>query len=190
MIAIAVRINVRNCKSTSPKYLQPCCPVSGTVSSRTTGHRVGGCPVCANQRVYEGVNDLATTHPKLLTEWHWVKNEGILPTKISGGTHRKVWWICSADSRHEWFTAPAYRSGGAGTACPFCSNKRVLPGVNDFATVWPKLAKEWHPSKNGQVGPSDISPGSSSKKYWWKCAGGHEFFKTVNARTNLGARCK
>ena len=36
------------------------------VADRTDGH---GCPYCAGQRVWKGFNDLATTHPELISEW-------------------------------------------------------------------------------------------------------------------------
>ena len=36
------------------------------VADRTEGH---GCPYCAGQRVWKGFNDLATTHPDLISEW-------------------------------------------------------------------------------------------------------------------------
>lgn len=28
---------------------------------------------------------------------------------------------------------------------------KLIPGVNDLATVNPELAKEWHPTKNGNL---------------------------------------
>jgi hypothetical protein len=49
------------------------------VSSLTTASRKGGCPVCLNQRIYAGVNDLCTTHPQLAGEWNMEKNVGKLP---------------------------------------------------------------------------------------------------------------
>ena len=32
----------------------------------------------------------------------------------------------------------------------------------------PELAKQWHPTKNGELTPNDVTPGSS-KIVWWKC---------------------
>jgi hypothetical protein len=159
------------------------------VSSRTGGSRKGGCPVCLNQRIYAGVNDLCTTHPQLASEWNKEKNVGKLPTGISAGSSRSVWWTCPVDSRHEWKATPASRSGDREGGCPVCLNRIVVTGLNDFATVWPDLAREWHTTKNGTTLPSEISPGTSTNKYWWICKKGHEFLQTVNARTNLKAGC-
>lgn len=159
------------------------------VNDRTAAGRVGSCPVCKNQRVIEGVNDLATTHPALAAEWNWERNEDILPSQISAGSSLNVWWRCTTNSRHEWRTKPAYRSSQTGTGCPVCSNKIVMPGLNDFETSWPELAREWNLELNSPIRPSDVSPGSSAKQYWWSCEKRHDFKMTVNARTNLGAGC-
>ena len=49
------------------------------VADRTEGH---GCPYCAGQRVWKGFNDLATTHPDLISEWSG-KNREISPDSIT-----------------------------------------------------------------------------------------------------------
>ena len=35
------------------------------------------------------------------------------------------------------------------TGCPYCVGRKVLVGFNDCVTTYPMLAKEWHPTKNG-----------------------------------------
>lgn len=56
---------------------------------------------------------------------------------------------------------------------------------------YPQLVSEWHPTKNGDLKPEDISHGSQ-KKIWWKCNKGndHEWISTSNARTNTCSRNK
>jgi len=51
----------------------------------------------------------------------------------------------------------------------------------------PDLAKEWHPTKNGNLGPKDVTPGSA-KKIWWLCEKGHWWQASVRCRTR-GMRC-
>ncbi|HSN23256.1 MAG TPA: zinc-ribbon domain-containing protein, partial [Methylomicrobium sp.] len=46
----------------------------------------------------------------------------------------------------------------------------------------PDLAKEWHPTKNGNLGPKDVTPGSA-KKIWWLCEKGHWWQASVRCRT-------
>ena len=57
----------------------------------------------------------------------------------------------------------------------------------NLATVNPKLAKEWHPTKNHSLTPKDVTPGSN-KKVWWRCKKGHEWF-TSAAERSRGRNC-
>ena len=52
-----------------------------------------------------------------------------------------------------------------------------------FAEVCPKIAKEWHPTKNGELTPFDVNAGSAYIA-WWKCPKGddHEWQSTVKNR--------
>ncbi|WP_270548851.1 zinc-ribbon domain-containing protein [Bifidobacterium bifidum] len=63
---------------------------------------------------------------------------------------------------------------------------RLTRGVNDLATVHPELAKQWHPTKNGGLAPSDVSS-SARTKVWWLGPCGHEWQASVNSRTAGGA---
>ena len=78
-----------------------------------------GCPICSGKRILPGFNDLATTHPLLVEEWDYEKNTGILPTEISKGSEKKVWWKCSRG--HSWNAAIYSRVSGVG--CPHCANE-------------------------------------------------------------------
>jgi hypothetical protein len=51
----------------------------------------------------------------------------------------------------------------------------------------PDLAKEWHPSRNGDLNPRNVTPGSG-KKVWWICADGHEWEAAIYSR-NRGSGC-
>ncbi|MBQ3527539.1 MAG: zinc-ribbon domain-containing protein [Clostridia bacterium] len=147
--------------------------------------RKSGCPYCANQKVLIGFNDLATTNPEIAAEWHFEKNKELLPTMVSPGSNKKVWWKCSKG--HEWQTLvvkKAVRKNG----CPYCSGHKVLAGFNDLATNYPDVAKEWHPTKNGELTPYKVSI-SSKKKAWWICTKGHEWQSVIGSRTALKAGC-
>ena len=47
--------------------------------------------------------------------------------------------------------------------------------------LFPSVAKEWHPIKNGNLTPKDVTPGSG-KKVWWLCEKGHEWQEFVYHR--------
>lgn len=130
------------------------------------GKKPTGCPYCAGQKVLAGFNDLKTKYPHIAKEWHPTKNGGLLPSQVMGGSGKKIWWLC--DKGHEFEQAICKRTARNGI-CPICSRRKVLKGVNDLETLFPRIAKEWHPVKNGNLTPSEISRGSN-KKFWWKCS--------------------
>ena len=132
------------------------------VYSRVHGNN---CPVCSEQKVLVGYNDLATTHPLLLKEWHPSKNLPTTPQSVSHGSKKEAIWICNKG--HAWKAASSTRTKGIG--CPYCANKKVLSGYKDLKTLCPHVAKEWHPNKKGTLTPDMVVLGSGNKA-WWLCS--------------------
>lgn len=153
-----------------------------TISSRTTG---SGCPYCSGHKLLSGYNDLATVDSDLATEWHSTRNGDLHADQVTAHCAKKVWWIGKCG--HEWEATVANRKSGNG--CPFCSGRKILKGFNDLATVNSKLAAEWHPTKNGDLSPTQITAGTS-KKVWWMCSEGHEWEAAVSSRCGgIGCPC-
>jgi len=143
------------------------------ISNRMNGNN---CPYCANKKVLYGYNDLRTwciVNGKLylIDEFDTVKN-GFNMFEISPGSSKQIWWICS--NNHSYCTSLSHRIN-MNTGCPYCSNKKLLPGYNDLATTHPQIAKEWDYDKNGNVTPFDVMAGSNNKKYWFLCENGHSY---------------
>lgn len=128
---------------------------------------------------------LAATHPKLVREWHPTRNGTLLPSAVSQGSRKKVWWKCPLGSDHEWEAAIHSRASGAG--CSVCRGFTVVAS-NCLATVHPALAKEWHPTKN-ELSAREVYA-FSTKKYWWRCpvATDHEWDAKVISRTGSGTK--
>ena len=152
------------------------------ISSRSSGGKC--CPYCSNTKTLKGFNDLATTHPELAKQWHPTKNGDLKPYDFISGSHKKVWWLC--EEGHEWDATIHNRVRGSG--CPYCSNKKILKGFNDLATTHPELAKQWHPTKNDRLKPTEIVAGSN-KKIWWQCEQGHEWKTAPNSRIYSNSGC-
>ncbi len=152
-----------------------------TIASRVNGN---GCPYCSNQRVLVGFNDLATTNPELLDDWDYERNR-VLPTEISLGSSKAVWWKCK--NGHSYEMKIYSRTGRQKSGCPYCSTpaKRVLKGFNDLQTKYPDLAKEWHPTRNGGLTPDSVLCGSA-KRIWWIGKCGHEYEQSIINRVNGG----
>lgn len=152
------------------------------VKSRVHG---SGCPLCANKVVEPERTDLATVYPVLAAQWHPTKNGGLTPRDVLPGTPRKVWWLC--EKGHSWQASVASRAL-SGAECPYCTGKRVLQGENDLASVFPALAAQWHPQKNGALTPEMVTP-NSNRKVWWVCPLGHAYQAWITGRTRQGSGC-
>lgn len=155
-----------------------------TIKQRTLSHT--GCPACSGKILILGKNDLLTIRPDIAAQWHPFKNGSLRPQDVTYGWGKKVWWKCQ-NCGYEWQTTPNNRTRKSDNKCPCCVNKVVVKGKNDFATTHPELAKEWHPTKNGDLTPEKITYGCS-KKVWWKCPHGHEYLSTSANRAN-GTNC-
>lgn len=153
------------------------------ISSRSSGNQ---CPVCANQKVVSGINDLMTTHPLLAAQWHTLKNKNLTSAQVVSGSAKIVWWLC--EQNHEWESEVRGRIAGEG--CPYCSGHRVLFGFNDLCTLRPLIAAQWHPLLNGTLMAHEVGIGSSQRA-WWLCPKGHDWQVEVYHRTHLnsGTNC-
>lgn len=136
------------------------------------------CPYCSGKRILPGFNDLQTIHPELAKQWHPTLNINDDITKISPGGVSKIWWQCSKG--HEW-QARIFARFKNGQGCPYCFGRLPIVGVNDLQTTNPELVTEWHPTKNGNVTPSQIKLGSDFKAYWI-CLKGHEWQAIISSR--------
>lgn len=149
-------------------------------------HRVEGrnCPYCEGQKPVIGQNDFATIHPRMAKQWHPTKNNGHLPEEFLPNSHFDAWWICPKG--HE-YPSPIYRRS-RGCGCSVCNGKRVVPGINDLATLAPNLSREWDYERNGDVTPEMVALHSNTR-YHWKCqVCGHSWFVSPNNRST-GTGC-
>lgn len=121
----------------------------------------------------------------LLREWHPTRSGSLTTKDVTYGSGRKVWWRC--DRGHEWQAAVSARAmGGAG--CPVCAGKKVLPGDNDLASQFPKVAAQWNEGKNGTLTPDQVSA-YSNRRVWWTCERGHIWQASVASRVKNHSGC-
>uniref|UniRef100_A0A6C0K4Z5 Treble clef zinc finger domain-containing protein n=1 Tax=viral metagenome TaxID=1070528 RepID=A0A6C0K4Z5_9ZZZZ len=136
------------------------------------------------------VDSFAITHPDLLKEWDYTKNTKA-PTEFTAGSNKAVWWKCAnvhaCGCAHEW-EAILYSRTGLASGCPYCSNTRICIH-NSILTTHPEVASQWHPIKNGDLTPDQVSR-YSDREVWWLCPATciegcpHEFKSSVGNRTN------
>lgn len=130
---------------------------------------------------------LAEVKPELAKEWHPTKNGDLTPFDVYSSSGKKVWWKCEKGDDHEWFMTPNDRTSKRKRGCSICSGKKVVLS-NSLAITHPDIAKEWHPMKNGEMTPYDITIGSH-KKVWWKCEKGIDHEWEAPSYNRLRANC-
>lgn len=147
-------------------------------------NRRKGCPYCLGSKVGNN-NCLATKCPEIISWWHPTKNGKTTPYNITYGSNKIVWLICNKN--HEFDSSPKVLSSGC--RCPYCSGQRVC-NDNCLLILFPDVAKDLHPTKNGTLTAKDIVA-KSSKYYYWICKNGHEkYMRALNRVKNGCSQCK
>lgn len=151
-----------------------------TPSNRAAGR---GCPKCAGCCVEPDLNSIEAGNPYLAEQWDVQRNHPLTVRDVAAYDNRDYFWLC--DNGHSWEASPANRNKGTG--CPYCNGKLPIVGVNDFATICPDVATEWHPTRNMGILPQDYLP-NSHKAVWWMCGKNHEWKASLESRMR-GAQC-
>lgn len=74
-----------------------------------------------SHNLIKGENDLETLRPDLAEEWDFDKNK-FLPSDITCGSGRTVWWKCK-DCGYSWPTRIQQRTNGRNSNCPNCKER-------------------------------------------------------------------
>jgi hypothetical protein len=102
------------------------------------------------------------------------------------GNNKKLKWKCLKEDCKEIFEMN-WSNIYIGQNCPYCCGVQV--GLsNCLATKRPDLAKEWHPTKNGDLTPYDVTCGSH-KNVWWLCQKCNYEWQTAICNRNNGSDC-
>ena len=119
---------------------------------------------------------LTITHPHLAAEAN-----GWDPSKVTKGMRNRLSWKCSKG--HIYLaTVVARTKKKKPSGCPVCTNRTVITGFNDLASLFPELLPEvdgWD--------PTEVVAGSR-KILSWKCRLGHVWKASVTQRTSGGYR--
>ena len=136
------------------------------------------CPYCENRILLKGYNDVLTViGDRILEMWSHTNKKS--PSETLYKEASSYYFICN--SGHAFSSQVSQEEG---IQCPYClsgnSHKKsyVIPGVNDFSTTHPHLAKMI--SKNSPVQGNDVTYGSK-RKIIITCDKGHEYSTTPKA---------
>jgi len=145
------------------------------IQSRTRTSKDTGCYCCSG--CFCPHNNLTTTHPKMLDEWDYTRNDK-LPSEYTYGSHAIVFWKClnSNCGCHNYemvIKDKIFRE----SECPFCSRYGQRPCKHYNAEICiPNLSEEWDYVKNINP-PSHYLPSSNvevflictkNKSHQWK----------------------
>ena len=122
---------------------------------------------------------------ELLAQWDTEHNSELSPHDVPYGDPLKVWWKCE---KGHIYQAPIRTRTVYNTGCPVCAGKKIIPGENDLASNFPHIAKQWHPSKNGDMTPEEVTA-FSNRTVWWLCPNGHEYTAKIAHRTREMSAC-
>ena len=128
-----------------------------------TGKSKAGCPYCSGRRTLPE-DSLEATHNSILREWDHIKNIKISPSEVRYGSGKKVWWTCSKNHSYQARISDRTLKG---SGCPYCSGK-IATTETSLSALYPEVAINWHPTKNGNLRPDKVTS-RSDKKAWFTC---------------------
>ena len=109
---------------------------------------------------------LLKDYPEELKDWDYELNTGVLnPEFLHAHTDKLYYWKCLKG--HPSYQCSLYKKTYRHYGCPVCSNRKVIAGINDFASNCPDKMVDWDYNKN-TLDPSKV-PIMSSLKAYWKC---------------------
>lgn len=131
------------------------------------------------------INKTSYLYPLIAAEWDHERNGGKEPDDFLPQSNYYAHWVC--ERGHRWQARINNRTNKQ-SQCPYCAGIRPISGETDLASLYPLVAVEWHPDKNGDLKPSDVTA-KSNQKVWWLCSNcGYEWQAKVYHRTD-GRSC-
>ena len=129
---------------------------------RSVGNGTTGCPVCAGRKIVSGINDIASQYPEVAAMLS--EKDKHIAFKVGVESTKKAIFICpDCKQEFEAVIQNVVRSVSKTntTGCPVCAGKKVVPGINDLASQYPKVAAMW--SGKNKLTASEVAVGSNKK---------------------------
>lgn len=159
---------------TSTKYGLWNCPICHgeypyCIKERYLGDN--SCPYCNNKKPLPGFNSLVDVDEKLSKEWSIFNKDK--PSEYLRDSSYAVLWTCPRCKGDYSYSIRNRKVGD--NSCPYCNNKKLLPGFNSLADVDEELSKEWSVLNKGK--PSEYLRISSYVVLWTcpRCKGDYSY---------------
>ena len=118
------------------------------------------CPFCSDKYPLPGFNTLAVKHPDIAAIWS-DKNEISADETLVNGNY--AIWTCPVC--HGNYNAPIKDVVDGKANCPYCNDRKVLPGFNSLAAKYPDIASMW--SNKNELSADQVRP--NYKSGIWNC---------------------
>ncbi len=111
--------------------------------------RTKKCPYCTI-----APKSLLALFPDVARQLHPTKNGDLNPNYMAPKTATRAWWQCDVNSKHVWDATVNSRTASK-SGCPYCGGDKA-DETNSLASLYPQIAREWHPVKNGELRPDMV----------------------------------
>lgn len=123
------------------------------------------CPYCNDRKPLPGFNTLAVKYPELAAMWasdNYTDADHVLPS-----SSLKAKWKCPECSGIYYASPKDIIAGDV--SCPYCNDRKPLPGYNTFAVRHPDSLVDWDYVNNYVLADPDQILPTSTTKVWWTC---------------------
>ena len=142
--------------------------------------RLFKCQYCLGKKAIPGYNSLKKLNPELAKEWS-KKNKQSADEVLSISWMRAIWKCSKCNGEYIAVIRKRYIGDDA---CPYCGERKVLPGFNSFKVKHPDLLEEWADVENMLLGvdPDELLD-SYDDDVWWDCLKcGEKYLMSVKDR--------
>ena len=118
------------------------------------------CPYCNDRKVLPGFNSLAVKHPDIAKMWS--KQNKLSADHVLPNTYVATW---TCPTCHGNYPARIIDVINGEADCPYCNNRKILPGFNSLADKYPDISKMW--SDQNELSPNQVLPNTNTAV--WIC---------------------
>jgi hypothetical protein len=131
----------------------------------------------------KGESNFLRRCPEIAKEWHPTKNGDKKPEHFTYGSNEIIWWLCPINQHPPHPAKIKEKTRNNPTGCPYCTGNKVDKDTNSLLHLFPEIAKEWHPTMNGDKKPEHFTHGSN-EIIWWLCPKQHAYDLPIKERTS------
>jgi hypothetical protein len=172
------------------------CPAGHLIWQTPRNRTQGKCKPCHidASRVY-----LEDSYSEILSTFDSEMNDGVEARKLFSRSPGEYWWKCSESSfAHSYKSSVKARI--ANRRCPYCSGTKILPGFNDWKTLYEVELMDllWDYKKNVDsngypIEPENLGVDDREMRYWKCLKGDHERVISISSAIQgwrLGKTCR